>query len=61
MNQANERAAAPKTLPAVKREYLWLLNKYDAWTLLDWSAHPSAKLADLLALPTWECIKKHGL
>jgi hypothetical protein len=35
---------------------------YDAWTLCDWSSSkPTAKLADLLSLPTWEMIKKHGL
>jgi hypothetical protein len=33
-----------KTKPAVKREHLLTLNAYDAWTLCDWSAHPTASL-----------------
>jgi hypothetical protein len=37
------------------------MNVYDVWALRDWSAHGSAKFADLLSLPTWEVIKKHGL
>jgi hypothetical protein len=37
------------------------MNSYDAWALCDWSGKPTATLADLLSLPTWEVFKKHGL
>jgi hypothetical protein len=62
MNEATDMAAAqPKSKPTVKREYLLVMNAYDAWTLCDWSGKPTARLADLLSLPSWEVIKKHGL
>ena len=36
------------------------MNSYDAWTLCDWSSEPTVKLGDLLSLPPWEVIRKHG-
>jgi hypothetical protein len=51
----------PRSKKTVDRNDLLTMNHYDAWHLHDWSAHGSAKFADLLSLPTWEVIKKHGL
>jgi hypothetical protein len=53
--------AQPRTKPGITRNDLLLLGPYDAWIYRDWSSHPAAKLADLLSLPAWEVIKKHGL
>jgi hypothetical protein len=44
----DEPVVEPFAKPAVDRKYLLTMNRCDAWTLLDWSAHPTAKLADLL-------------
>jgi hypothetical protein len=57
----NEETIEPLAKATVSRKDLLTMNHYDAWTLRDWSAHTSASLADLLSLPTWEVIKKHGL
>jgi hypothetical protein len=57
----NEKTPEPRTKKTVDRFDLLTMNPYDAWNLRDWSAHSSAKFADLLSLPTWEVIKKHGL
>jgi len=46
----DEPVVEPFAKPAVDRKYLLTMNRCDAWTLLDWSAHPTAKLADLLGL-----------
>jgi hypothetical protein len=51
----------PLTKKTVDRNDLLTMNPYDVWALRDWSAHASAKFADLLSLPAWEVIKKHGL
>jgi hypothetical protein len=47
--------------PAVTRNDLLTMNRYDAWYQRDWSAHPTAQFAHLVSLPVWEIIKKHGL
>jgi hypothetical protein len=47
--------------PAISRNDLLTMNRYDAWNLRDWSAHPTAQFAHLLSLPVWEIVKKHGL
>jgi hypothetical protein len=59
--ETSPTTALPKSKPAVKREHLLTMNSYDAWTLCDWAWHSSARLADLLSLPTWEVNKKYGL
>jgi hypothetical protein len=49
------------TKPAVTRNHLLTMNLYDAWYQCDWSAHSTAKFADLLSLPVWEVVRKHNL
>jgi len=44
----NEQPQPTAVKPAVTRLHLLTMNLYDAWNLCDWSAHPSAKFADLL-------------
>jgi hypothetical protein len=51
----------PLNKKAVDRNDLLTMNVYDVWALRDWSAHSSAKFADLLSLPVWEVIKRHNL
>jgi hypothetical protein len=49
------------TKPVLKKSHLWLLNAYDCIYQTDTSAYPALKLADLLALPLQDVIKKHGI
>jgi hypothetical protein len=57
-SQSPETQAAK---PAISRNDLLTMNRYDAWHLRDWSAHGTAKFADLLSLPVWEIVRKHNL